>query len=286
MTRSGRTLPACFLAFLTSSTAGVRALSATTVVPKFTSSASPRFDTFSETLVGDWHWKTSSDAVQVESVQEVMRSCGGAVQGIREVPSLTGDEEGYYLNRANDGFLYFADCSYSCGPVKIGDDEPWISSFSFGKSRLLLRKDRDCEILQVRKKWAGEPANANDQQELEQPPGDVAWQEIVRCRMPSPSQPWMIQRLKWEKAVLKEGDDNPLEYDDEAAILTGWACAVEAFPIDLGSDEDGSTFWSAGAVWASTGLVKSIIRQYSTDSGSLQSVAWLVGKRTPIIEDQ
>ena len=222
--------PAVLLAVSSVSLCGmpIRAFSTTTTIPQFTSCASPRFDDFSEKVLGEWHWQEEEEQdegndsssmvhVKAESVQEVMRSCGGAVQGMREVPSILSssaneksNEEGYYLNRANDGFVYFdKDGSYSCGPVQLnseGEDAPWISSVSFGKTRMILAQEKgNCERLQVHRKYAGEPSVAvTDETLLRTIPGTVVWDEIVRCRMPSISQPWMTQRLKWERYLHEE----------------------------------------------------------------------------------
>ena len=99
----------------------------------------PRFDSFSDAVVGGWERRGGaassppSAAPGVDEVQEVMRSCGGAVQGAREVPlglgRREGEEEkeedggvgeGRYHNRADDGFVYFDCGSYSAGPVQLG----------------------------------------------------------------------------------------------------------------------------------------------------------------------
>lgn len=60
-------------------------------VVTFRPSLPPRFDDFSDKLLGEWRWRNNEgDDVDDDrearcgSVQEVMRSCGGAVQGIRE----------------------------------------------------------------------------------------------------------------------------------------------------------------------------------------------------------
>src|SRR6056300_555443 len=97
-------------------------------VQAFTSTAAPRFDTFCDNLVGSW--KQVGDGVLLSgrkdddnskqmglTVEEVMRRCGGAVQGVREVvvTNSHAEEELAYLNRANDGFVYFDDGSYSVG---------------------------------------------------------------------------------------------------------------------------------------------------------------------------
>ena len=60
--------------------------------------AAPRFDAFCDNLVGPWVRSQDGRSFPVE---EVMRSCGGAVQGVREMQSEL------YHNRADDGFIYF-----------------------------------------------------------------------------------------------------------------------------------------------------------------------------------
>ena len=109
--------------------------------PAFIASCpAPRFDTFTDNILGPWEdYRRQPRESPVPNtntkrgeVEEVMRSCGGAVQGIKEVPLLlppkfsnddgddNGDErqkrstnentdEGPYHNRADDGFLFF-DC--------------------------------------------------------------------------------------------------------------------------------------------------------------------------------
>jgi hypothetical protein len=133
----------------------------------FQPSPPPRFDTFSDKLLGEWQWWTTTscnDDMQVSenddidnkkkflnrgNVQEVMRRCGGAVQGIREVSGLVHgkntnfDKEGFYLNRSNDGFVFFdQDASYSCGPILCSHEEATnskcITSLGMGKSRLCV----------------------------------------------------------------------------------------------------------------------------------------------------
>eukprot|EP00536_Pseudo-nitzschia_multiseries_P011137 jgi/Psemu1/27974/gm1.27974_g len=142
--------------------ASVNAPSLTKIMFEAKSCPPPRFDDFSEQLIGKWITETAYTGTanddsdgnsdndndnkndnkndndntrgSVVEVEEVMRSCGGAVQGIRE-PTIQhysgcgdgdGDGSSVYLNRANDGFVYFNDGSYSMGPVTIsggGDDD-------------------------------------------------------------------------------------------------------------------------------------------------------------------
>ena len=56
-------------------------------------------------------------------VEEVMRACGGAVQGIREMPLFHRqneykEEDRLYHNRADDGFIFMDNGSYTSGPVQ------------------------------------------------------------------------------------------------------------------------------------------------------------------------
>jgi len=88
----------------------------------------PRFDTFVDNIIGPWEdsFDGSNTNRKRGEVEEVMRSCGGAVQGIREIPLLLppsprdGDYVGHppkYHNRADNGFLFFNCGSYVSLPI-------------------------------------------------------------------------------------------------------------------------------------------------------------------------
>ena len=276
---------------------------------KLTPCLSPRFDTFIEKIFGDWLYQANNAEEEIMtttlSVQEVMRSCGGAVQGIREVPTKKDEaEEGYYLNRANDGFLYFdQDGSYSCGPVNFveqTEENPlWISSLTFGRTRLVMMTDdnqfigcddAECNQFIVCRKTSNNPfpTLTNSMKATNNIPGGIVWNEIVRSRMPSPSQPWMMQRLKWERCLLGEevdNDDNDSSLDEqEPQSITSWmtkeiapkGSILEACINNNGSED--SIVWSVGGICSKTGLAKSTIREYSHSDGCLTSVAWLRGR--------
>ena len=72
-----------------------------------TTALAPSFDTFSAAATGSWHgtlyeWPGDTNGAACESVvDEVMRSCGGAVQGVRV-------DDGPLLNRQDDGFCTMA----------------------------------------------------------------------------------------------------------------------------------------------------------------------------------
>ena len=85
-----------------------------------TTALAPSFDTFSAAATGSWHgtryeWPGDTNGVTCEAVvDEVMRSCGGAVQGVRV-------DDGPLLNRQDDGFCFFDCGSWTQGPTKLTD---------------------------------------------------------------------------------------------------------------------------------------------------------------------
>ena len=87
-----------------------------------TNALAPNFDTFSAAAVGSWtgtqyQWTADGATNGVPCtavVDEVMRSCGGAVQGVRV-------DDGPLLNRQDDGFCFFDCGSWTQGPTKITD---------------------------------------------------------------------------------------------------------------------------------------------------------------------
>jgi hypothetical protein len=254
-------------------------------VGTFRSCPPPRFDDFSEKLLGEWMWCNSHvinnkdnnnkdnnnnnhhPVMVMGSVQEVMRSCGGAVQGIREVPGLypnhhntnndndngtanDDEEQGFYLNRSNDGFIFFdQDASYSCGSVQYptvvdkvkNTNSISVSSLSMGKSRLcfvsISNDDNTAErdgsttfpssdhYFQLFRKsnWKFEDKNdscnhATIECKMESSSlPSIVWKRLVQCRMSDTmiNQPWMLQRAKWESFTY---DDNHTVMNDNIII--------------------------------------------------------------------
>eukprot|EP00977_Amphora_coffeiformis_P004265 scaffold898_cov168-Amphora_coffeaeformis.AAC.10 len=183
--------------------------SSTTSLPaSFQSSTVPRFDEFAEHLVGPWYnVMIDKDDHEVYQVEEVMRSCGGAVQGVREISLRDNNknkQEGQYLNRADDGFLPYYDGSYTWGPTKLSEDNEkqhqnrLMTRISLGDKNVgvrVLLTIADARILQRQRKGDGSLISS-----VEAFPGDhikyaITWTHHVRCRMPSTSMPWMAQRL-------------------------------------------------------------------------------------------
>jgi hypothetical protein len=219
----------------------------------FTPCPAPRFDDFGEALVGRWgnlrkpndyggfldaiHGKEDERVLATGVVEEVMRSCGGAVQGVRET-------DGVYLNRADDGFVYFPDGSYSSGPTSLGGEQASLSGrqdpqgattcLCFGTTRFMFDTPllfynsgihgRTCakhpEVL-VKFGWSDTPEDvtrsivqamrqiANDDPRPDvdngRDPGgprrELRVTREVQCRMPTRGQSWMLPRAQWEQRV-------------------------------------------------------------------------------------
>ena len=94
-----------------------------------TAALAPSFDTFSAAAVGSWtgtqyQWTADGATNGVPCtavVDEVMRSCGGAVQGVRV-------DDGPLLNRQDDGFCFFDCGSWTQGPTALAE----VAAFDVG----------------------------------------------------------------------------------------------------------------------------------------------------------
>lgn len=251
----------------------------------FASCPPPRFDTFADSITGKWQYGPSLPD-QAREVEEVMRSCGGAVQGITEMvlPTTTcrsNREEdvikGRYHNRADDGFIYFDCGSYSAGPVQLveGSVVEMMSSLAFPsipKRRLLI--SAKCQVggtsggilslkpidnddvmaiglnrVPIRAAEEEEAAESDSSVLLGTKPGStIHWHNESVCRMPNTSQPWILQRAKWE-CFLSEGKDIDINSEETGEKpsrehLVGWM-------MIQGSDDDTDT---DRKLWKSSGL--------------------------------
>ncbi|KAL7548744.1 hypothetical protein ACHAWF_012008 [Thalassiosira exigua] len=247
--------------------AAATALRAATAEASWKPCPQPRFDEFASCTVGPWIAASTKEGGDDDSppattreaheVEEVMRSCGGAVQGVRELPlSLVfpadeGDvaEGRTYHNRADGGFVYADDGSYSSGPERwdwakeevtavANARELAMASLAFpGRRRMWLT----AELSEASKLLADSDGKEDGAMclmdatamELHRPPSatsqfsDIAgsmpsraipkvqWQIIQRVRMPNPTQPWSLARAKWEKLLLEP--DTESEQLDSAA---------------------------------------------------------------------
>ena len=200
--------------------------------PSFASCAPPRFDNFLDSILGTWSFISSKDpdldraelrTTMTSDVEEVMRSCGGAVQGVKEIQYTGKVFDRMYHNRADDGFVYFDCGSYSAGPTSVNvnsnldeNDVPFVSSLSFSsptkkKSRTIISTSPNCNVSLVKGKSGideiimntqCEEYYNNDNNDMDM--STIKWQQEILCTMASPTQPWMLQRAKWQKYNSKE----------------------------------------------------------------------------------
>ena len=261
----------------------------------------PRFDEFASVTVGPW--VTRAALTEKLEVEEVMRACGGAVQGIRELPlsvasqSQNDNEEKIYLNRADEGFVYIDDGSYSFGPEKWdvqSDEAVAMTSLAFtGNKRVWMTASMSRESGIMPQSTFLElfrPVTTQDTENLESHVDSeeygktiptIKWQRIQRARMPNPTQPWSLARAKWEQQILI---DEAKQCDDHSKIgsLTGWSFveeksdkSSELFADVLGAD-DSSFNVVMLAVCNESAISKSTIRCYDS-KGLLKCVAFLEG---------
>ena len=257
----------------------------------------PRFDEFASCTVGPWVSRAS--LTEKHEVEEVMRSCGGAVQGIKELslsvtsPSQDANEEKIYLNRADGGFVYIDNGSYSFGPEKwdLTDETIAMSSLAFtGSQRAWLTSKLSSEsgmlpqstvsemfrpISSVTEKLAAD----NLEQEVSVPA--VNWKQIQRVRMPNPSQPWVLARAKWEQQSFLDEASNDDDQPGTGALM-GWS-----FLETIGSNEnelfgdilgrESSFCVHMMAICQVSAVAKSTIRCYDS-TGLLKGVAFSEGR--------
>jgi hypothetical protein len=278
----------------------------------YRSTAAPRFDTFAENVVGFWTLASGSASVSAE-VTEVMRSCGGAVQGLRECPlpsnMLHNGDAGVYLNRANDGFVYWNCGSYSLGPVKLpmnGEKRNDTTELYFLSSIQLDKNERMVLECRLEKSGITEPtayllqkrASQTSQVEtcasrlvnLEVSPhlstqsgldNLIDWHQHLKCRTTVPGAAWNLKRASWEQATVQvdaTADATVQASLADSETLPRYTATIEHFLN--GNDNDGTTpiATTFTVVHAASGRVWSISREY-TSSGDLEAVLFQSGQK-------
>ena len=256
----------------------------------------PRFDEFANCIVGPWVARAS--LTEKHEVEEVMRSCGGAVQGIKELslsvisPSKDASQEKIYLNRADGGFVYVDDGSYSFGPEKwnltseavvmtsltfTGSQRGWLTSKLSSEKGMLPQST----VLEMFRPISSVTENLKDDNiEKEDTVPTVHWDRLKRVRMPNPSQPWVLARAKWEQQILQDevgNDDDPLG----TGSLIGWSFIEtadsdenELFGDILGSERSFCVHMMA--ICQESAVARSTTRCYDS-TGLLKGVAFLEG---------
>ena len=167
-----------------------------------TSALAPSFDTFSVAATGSWHgtqykWPGDTNGVACEVVvDEVMRSCGGAVQGIRV-------DDGPLLNRQDDGFCFFDCGSWTQGPTKIADGVLSLDVGLVARSGSRMRCTASVS--------AGHVVDATVVVEERAGATPLAKRESLSAT----GAPWLAPRLKWTRST--EATTLP----DDAVALPG-----------------------------------------------------------------
>ena len=278
--------------------------------------AQPRFDEFTEFIVGPWVPKLQSisdDNVSKYEVEEVMRSCGGAVQGIRELPThlmfpdLDEDEERAYHNRADGGFVYRNDGTYSAGPELFDfrqaemTSKLLMASFTFGRHRIWLTSsltavceawkqcstdaNSDCaEIALNSQHLVLKRPTSTDLPDIQQENfhSEITWQSVTRVKMPNPSDTWSLPRAKWENALLMDEDTklNNIKQNQSfgSHVAVGKFSRVNESRNNFFHDlvDEGYTV-EMQAVSIPNRAIRSAVRCYDIE-GRLKSIAILEGK--------
>jgi len=172
----------------------------------------------------------------VVHVEEVMRSCGGAVQGVREIILNDNNEndndkkqEGQYLNRAFDGFLPYYDGSYTWGPTRLSEiDEnnpnQFMTSIFLGEKKLGVRvlMTSDCNTRILSRQEDNSPIYSIKKfPTVMDKKLNITWTNHVRCRMPSVSMSWMAQMLQWEDhhlAYMTNSNENKMNSAEKSLL--------------------------------------------------------------------
>lgn len=265
--------------------------------------------------MGPWNLPSQNGGDVSFEVEEVMRSCGGAVQGVRELPlSLTdsaGEErstleavveeggERIYHNRADSGFVYADDGSYSSGPERVDVSKGCrlVSSMAFpGRRRALIVGKLDslpdenepskCDLSSSVINLARPSSNlfAGEIDCPQTSPPTIQWTKNVRVRMSSSNQPWSLPRAKWEQRVsssISSEDDDSSEKRVLEGSISGWSFLTtesHSGDSDLFGDIAVRGCWCIHvlATCSSTNLARSTVRYYDPE-GLLKSVAFREG---------
>ena len=155
-----------------------------------TSALAPSFDTFSAAAVGSWtgtqyQWTAdgATSGVPCEVVvDEVMRSCGGAVQGVRV-------DDGPLLNRQDDGFCFFDCGSWTQGPTALAE----VAAFDVG---LATHRGRVRCMVSV-DVTARKAVDATVVVEERAGATPLAKRESLAAT----GSPWLAPRLKWTRST-------------------------------------------------------------------------------------
>ncbi|KAL1511808.1 hypothetical protein AB1Y20_005094 [Prymnesium parvum] len=280
-------------------------------------SLAPSFDRFSARAAGDWRgasytWSQQeapgAHALSVApgyvtvprssaaSTETVMRSCGGAVQGLRETHD--GEERpAVTLNRADDGLVYFDDGSWTRVPVRLAAaDDLLCHSGAFGLSASVsherLRQRVDLAMVggapviadvRVESEAAAAPAAAVErllrERRLQVVTEARAWEggaaaKMITAHAPSNSA-WSALRTRWsvsEESIPGGAELVPSASDGVVYLPGGLWVEVRngGAAAPLASDRTFAVV--IGSLCTESAVVKELIHNYRGENMELQTV--------------
>lgn len=216
------------------------------------------------------------------------------------------------MNRANDGFVFLDDGSYSCGPVKYSEkkahkDDINISNFMLSETSRLTLFGANGEAIVRTKKQREDVVKQNSpsisemrDHSLSEIAASISNISLQICSMPSVSQPWMLNRAKWQEHT-KMASPSPVENEGESAsynprpsnldVNTSTSRTIEYWPVQSASSDEfykwigfdthmgnpSSVVLHCGVVIEEEGCAKVIAREYDGATEQLVRVLFLQG---------
>lgn len=289
-------------------------------------SVAPSFDSFIERAVGQWRgasytWQLDASSVGIGQAKEellplsvapgfvttpspsstlvepVMRSCGGAVQGVEENRVLSIGESTVALNRQVDGTTFFSFGSWASAPALLSNAEEsdlLSSPDCFGLSVNIAHDDNTRRRLLVVVS-DGKPIVADVAVEAlegatddEVPPVvEALLSQRLQCIVeanaweggastlalsgmpPITSAPWLNARTRWDLSVGDVQGGSPLVPEPSPCVahLPG-GCWVR---VSLEEESD-CTLVEVGSLSPEAAEVKTISHIYNMETGSLSKV--------------
>jgi len=213
-----------------------------------------------------------------------------------EYTTTKEEEQRMYHNRADGGFVYFDDGSYTSGAEKLditsSNDSLMMTSLQFSnRHRIWMTVNthdvseaidtcngEEQQILNLKMLEISRPVSASGEEEYTYTATiqlsttkipNVNWKKIQRVRMPNPNQAWSLARAKWEKQEEDIPEEDIEDVKGSNDKLIGWSFV---------SQDDPNTYSiNLMAACTASGVARSTLRCYDTNDGTLKSVALLYG---------
>ena len=274
----------------------------------------PNFDTFLTNSLGRWRgasymWQLSADSdggdflplgvapgyitaptAASTEVTEVMRSCGGAVQGVKEERQCQPSDGEVTLNRQIDGTTFFSYGSWSTAPVRLSSAEEsdmLTSPTCFGLSVCLAHADETrrrllvvvsematilCCDVAVEVKAGGvmdgeeNAATALLDKRLQCVVDAKAWEggatRLTLSGTPQGGGDWLNARTKWVQTNGDVAGGAPLVPAADGADV---AYLPSGCWVRVAGGEDGGVLIEVGSLSVDSAEVKAISHEYAKD---------------------